>query len=101
MKKLDLILEKGDPKAAPPPGKPPPPEPAGPPGTVNVASRGGFCSNVSVGGRSVGPTPVAGISVPPGPVSIVCTTSDGRKIGSGAQVKSGATSRVTITIPPK
>lgn len=101
-KKLDLILEKGDASklgtgTAPPP---PPPPADGPPGTVNVASRGGFCSNVIVGGRSVGPSPVAGISVPAGPVSIVCKTGDGRTIGSGAQVKSGQTSRVTITIPP-
>ena len=100
-KKLDLILEKGDAsKLGPGPTPAPPPKPDGPPGTVNVASRGGFCSNVVVGGRSVGPTPVAGISVPPGPVSIVCKTGDGRTIGSGAQVKSGQTSRVTITIPP-
>lgn len=101
-KKLDLILEKGDAsKLGPGTTPPPPPPPAdGPPGTLNVASRGGFCSNVVVGGRSVGPTPVAGISVPAGPVSIVCKTGDGRTIGSGAQVKSGQTSRVTITIPP-
>jgi eukaryotic-like serine/threonine-protein kinase len=101
-KKFNLVLEKGDPKSPPPSGTtPPPPEPAGPPGSVNVASSGGYCANVSVGGRSVGPTPVAGISVPAGPVSIVCTTADGRRIGSGAQVKSGQTSRVTIPIPPK
>ena len=105
-KKIELVLEKGDPSKVPPPSTPgpapppPAPEPKGPPGTVNVASTGGFCSNVIVGGRSVGPTPVAGISVPEGPVSIVCKTSDGRTIGSGASVKSGQTSRVTITIPP-
>ena len=84
---------------------PPPPEPvtppvdAGPPGTVNVNSRGGFCSNVIIGGRSVGPTPVAGVSVKPGPVSILCKLADGRTIGSGAMVKSGQVARVTITIP--
>jgi hypothetical protein len=66
-----------------------------------VASRGGYCTNVVVGGRSVGPTPVAGISVPAGPVGISCRTADGRTIGSGTVVKNGEVSRVTITIPPK
>jgi serine/threonine-protein kinase len=68
-------------------------------GTVNVASRGGFCQNTIVGGKSVGPTPVAGIAVPAGPVSIVCKLADGRSVPSGAVVKDGQTARVTIQIP--
>ncbi|MEM1034564.1 MAG: serine/threonine-protein kinase [Myxococcota bacterium] len=93
---LDIQLVPGSASAASP--KPAPD--VGPPGVLNVASRGGFCSNVLVNGRSVGPTPVAGISVKPGPCSIVCKTSDGRSIPSGASIKSGQTSRVTVSIPP-
>jgi serine/threonine-protein kinase len=70
-------------------------------GTVNVASKGGFCDNVIIAGRSVGPTPVAGISVPAGPVSIVCKLGDGRTVSSGTVVQDGQTARVTIPIPPK
>jgi serine/threonine-protein kinase len=102
-KKLVVMLQRGDPKAAEPKdkkGKDDKPESGGT-GTVNVASRGGYCTNVVVGGRSVGPTPVAGISVPAGPVGISCRTADGRTIGSGTVVKNGEVSRVTITIPPK
>ena len=104
-KNFDVVLKKGDPTAfnKKDDGKvePPKPEPAndGPPGSVSVASKGGFCTNVIVNGQSVGPTPVAGISVKPGPVSIVCKTADGRTVGSGTVVKSGQTSRVTVTIP--
>jgi len=100
--KLKVSLQKGDPsKLANSHKQPPKEEPKndGPPGTLNVASRGGFCSNVLVNGRSVGPTPVAGIPVKPGPCSIVCKTGDGRSIPSGAAIKSGQTARVTISIP--
>jgi eukaryotic-like serine/threonine-protein kinase len=104
-KNFDVILKKGDPTALnkKDDGKVEPPKPDsgsdGAPGSVSVASKGGFCTNVIVGGQSVGPTPVAGISVKPGPVSIVCKTADGRSVGSGTVVKSGQTARVTITIP--
>lgn len=103
-KKVTVVLKKGDPTAAAspgpqPPSKPEPEEPKGPPGNVAVNSRGGFCTNVTVAGRSAGPTPAMVSGVGPGPVSIVCKTSDGRTIGSGANVQSGQTARVTITIP--
>jgi hypothetical protein len=104
-KTIDVVLKRGDPSLGklPDGGKVEPPKPDsasdGPPGTVNVASKGGFCANVIVGGQSVGPTPVAGVSVKPGPVSIVCKLPDGRSVGSGTVVESGQTSRVTITIP--
>ncbi len=99
---LKVTLQKGDPSKFAKSDQPPPkaePKDDGPPGTLNVASRGGFCTNVLVNGRSVGPTPVAGIPVKPGPCSIVCKTGDGRSIPSGASIKSGQTARVTISIP--
>jgi serine/threonine-protein kinase len=91
-KTIDLDLKKAKPGGG---GKPK----AKGSGTVNVASRGGFCQNTIVAGKSVGPTPVAGIAVPAGPVSIVCKTADGRSVPSGAMVKDGQTARVTIQIP--
>lgn len=96
-KHLKAILRKGDPTKTKP-GSGATSEPEGN-GMVSVSSRGGFCSNVTVGGKSVGPTPVANIPVKAGPVSIVCTTADGRKIASGANVQPDGVARVTITIP--
>jgi len=96
--KLEVTLQKGDPSKMSVSPKSEPKD-DGPPGTLNIASRGGFCANVLVNGRSVGPTPVAGIPVKPGPCSIVCKTGDGRSIPSGAAIKSGQTARVTISIP--
>jgi serine/threonine-protein kinase len=103
-KTISVTLKKGEATQAPTPTptekpQPPPPEDKGPPGSVAVNSRGGFCSNVVVAGRSAGPTPALVSGVGPGPVSITCKTSDGRVIGSGATVVSGQTARVTITIP--
>jgi eukaryotic-like serine/threonine-protein kinase len=101
-KQVSITLKKGEPQPIAQPGKPEPPppeEPKGPPGSVAVNSRGGFCSNVVVAGRSAGPTPALVSGVGPGPVSISCKTSDGRVIGSGATVVSGQTARVTIVIP--
>ncbi len=98
-KRVEVVLPKlgGGPAG----GKQKTPAKAGGRGTVNVASRGGYCSNVIIGGRSVGPSPVAGVSVPAGPVGIVCKLPDGRSIGSGTVVKDGKTARVTIRIPKK
>jgi hypothetical protein len=64
-----------------------------------VNSRGGFCQNVTVGGRSAGPTPAVVSGVPAGPVGISCKLADGRNVGSGTTVKANETARVTITIP--
>ncbi len=100
-KKFTIVLRKGQAKPVGDKPKPAPEEPKGPPGNVAVNSRGGFCSNVTVGGRAAGPTPAMVSGVAPGPVSIVCKTSDGRTIGSGATVVSGQTARVTISIPKK
>lgn len=97
-RKLDILLVKGeapDPKQG---GDPQPKEETKGTGTVNVASRGGFCASTIVAGRNVGPTPVAGIQVPAGPVSIICKTADGKTVGSGTTVQPGQTARVTITI---
>ncbi|MBW2453226.1 MAG: serine/threonine protein kinase [Deltaproteobacteria bacterium] len=79
-------------------GDDPPQKPKGT-GMVSVASRGGFCSNVIIGGKSVGPTPTPPTRVPAGPVGITCKLADGRSVGSGTKVEANKTSRVTITIP--
>lgn len=97
----DIMLVKADPSAPIGIGEPPPPpEPKGS-GTLSVNSRGGFCTNVTAGGRSLGPTPTPPTTLPAGSVGITCTTGDGRKIRSGAVIKADGKSRVTISIPKK
>ncbi len=101
-KEIDIKLVKGAPTSAGTQtgGDDPPPKPKGT-GMVSVASRGGFCSNVIIGGRSVGPTPTPPTPVPAGPVGITCKLADGRSVGSGTKVEANKTSRVTISIPKK
>jgi eukaryotic-like serine/threonine-protein kinase len=79
-------------------------EPAAPPkpqgrGTVRISSTGGYCASTIVNGRNVGPTPVAGVSVKAGPVSVLCRTSDGRTVGSGGRVTANKSARITVRIP--
>lgn len=71
---------------------------AGGSGFVNVNSRGGYCTSTTVNGKSVGPTPVAGVSVKAGPVSVVCKTADGKTVSGGGVVKDGETARISVTI---
>jgi len=99
-KKLDIKLVKGPATSSggAAGGDDPPKKPTGT-GMVSVASRGGFCSNVIIGGKSVGPTPTPPTPVPAGPVGITCKLADGRSVGSGTKVEPNKTSRVTITIP--
>jgi serine/threonine protein kinase len=102
-KTIDITLRKGDPRKAITGGgskdtEKPKPKATGS-GTVMVNSRGGFCTNVTVGGRSAGPTPAVVSGVPAGPVGISCKLADGRSVGSGTTVKDGQTARVTISIP--
>ena len=107
-----FVAKKGEPKvieatlskaqdepaaAAQATSEPEPPKPKGN-GKVNVAARGGYCSNVTIYGRSVGPSPVAGIVVPEGFASVSCRTADGKTLRSGAQVRVGETTRVSFTI---
>ncbi len=96
-KTIDIKLVKGSP-ATKPTGGDQPKKPKGT-GMVSVASRGGFCSNVIIGGKSVGPTPTPPTPVPAGPVGITCKLADGRSVGSGTTVEPGKTKRVSITIP--
>ena len=98
-KKLNIVLKKGAPAVAGP--KPKPKKVEGPPGTVRVNSRGGFCTSTIVGGKSGGPTPTVVSGVGPGPVSIICKTADGRTVGGGANVPPGGNASTTITIPKK
>ena len=77
----------------------PPPSATAPKATGNlaVAAKGGYC-NVSVNGRGFGPTPVAGIVLPEGPVSVSCKTPDGKTLASGAQIVAGQTARVSFNL---
>ncbi|MBM4357796.1 MAG: serine/threonine protein kinase [Deltaproteobacteria bacterium] len=75
-----------------------PPPPSGGRGTVNVNSRGGYCASTTVNGKNVGPTPVAGVSVTAGPVSVVCKTADGKTFSGGGMVKDGETARISVSI---
>jgi len=101
-KKLVVKLKKGDPsaKSTGPATTTKPPPPKGK-GTVSVASSGGYCASTLVNGRNVGPTPVAGISVNAGPVSVVCKTADGRTVGGGGRVEPGKNARIRVRIPKK
>src|SRR5205823_14279297 len=80
-KTVSIRMKKGDisakaTEAGSAAGAPSPP-PAGGHGTVNVASSGGYCASTIVNGKNLGPTPVAGVSVNAGPVSVICKTADG------------------------
>jgi serine/threonine-protein kinase len=99
-KTIEVKLKKGEVAKPSDSGTPPPPPPpTGGTGTVNVASRGGYCASTIVNGKNVGPTPVAGVSVNAGPVSVICKTADGKTVTGGGSVKDGETARISITIP--
>ncbi len=96
-KSFEVVLKQGEP---PKPGSPQPAgKPEGPPGTVRVNSKGGFCASTIVGGKNGGPTPAVVSGVGPGPVSILCKTADGRTAGGGANVPPGGTVSTTVVIP--
>lgn len=98
-KAVDVKLKKGEPSSAKPAESGAPSvASAGGRGTVNVASRGGYCASTLVNGKNVGPTPVAGVSVNAGPVSVVCKTADGKTFMGGGSVKDGETARISVSI---
>jgi serine/threonine-protein kinase len=99
-KVVKIFLKKGDPttKAAESASAASAPPTGGGSGTVNVNSKGGYCASTLVNGKNVGPTPVAGISVNAGPVSVVCKTADGKTVMGGGMVKAGETARISVTI---
>jgi serine/threonine protein kinase len=102
VKKLEILLKKGSlPAGGGKKKKKAEPVAKGPPGTVRINSRGGFCASTIVNGRNFGPTPTVASGVGPGPVSILCKTGDGRTAGGGANVPSGGSTSVTISIPKK
>ncbi|MBM4374395.1 MAG: serine/threonine protein kinase [Deltaproteobacteria bacterium] len=99
-KTVKVQLKKGDPnaKAAESATAASSPPTGGGTGTVNVNSKGGYCASTLVNGKNVGPTPVAGISVNAGPVSVVCKTGEGKTVMGGGMVKAGETARISVTI---
>ena len=66
-------------------------------GKLNVGSRGGFC-NVSVGGRSYGPTPVGGIVLPAGPHRVQCKPDSGPARAIGVTIEPDQTARVSFDL---
>ena len=66
-------------------------------GKLNVGSRGGYC-NVTVGGRSYGPTPVGGIVLPAGSHVVGCKPSDGPAKSMSVTISPDKTSRVSFNL---
>jgi len=84
--------------AEPPPSATPPPDPPKTgSGKLNVASRGGFC-NVSVDGKSYGPTPVGGIVLPAGNHSVTCKPDSGAIKTSGVRIEPDQTARISFDL---
>jgi hypothetical protein len=73
------------------------PNPSGPPGSIRVGSSP-WC-NVSIDGRSVGQTPVAGFSAAPGPHTVTCVNPElGLRARRRVQVISGQSARVRFNL---
>jgi serine/threonine-protein kinase len=70
---------------------------AGGPAKVRVGAKGGYCSNVTVNGASVGPTP-AEAQVTAGTVRVSCTTDSGKTLSQAVQVQAGETARVSFKV---
>lgn len=73
-----------------------PPAPVGN-GKLNVGSRGGFC-NVSVAGRSYGPTPVGGIVLPAGNYVVGCKPTTGPSQSMSVTITPDKTSRISFSL---
>ena len=71
----------------------------GPPGLLNVSAAGGWCE-LTVDGTALGPTPVAGISLPAGKHALVCTPAEGAAVRAVVDVPSGGTVRHKFTLTP-
>ncbi len=104
-KKLTIHLDRKDetkggdgPKKKEPAAKDdaPPPPVAGK-GKLNVGSRGGYC-NVSVGGRSYGPTPVGGIVLPAGNHVVGCKPENGPGKSMSVTIRPDKTSRISFNL---
>lgn len=102
----DTDTGKGDPVVAeaktaqtaepPSPAQPPEPPKTGS-GKLNVASRGGFC-NVSVDGKSYGPTPIGGIVLAAGNHSVTCKPESGSAKASGVRIEPEQTARISFDL---
>ncbi|MBI5532105.1 MAG: serine/threonine protein kinase [Deltaproteobacteria bacterium] len=96
-KSLTFTLEKEKPGAKKEePSEPEPPKATGS-GKLNVGSRGGYCT-VSVDGRTYGPTPVGGISLPAGNHRVTCRTEAGKTLSQGVKIDADQTARVSFSI---
>jgi serine/threonine-protein kinase len=118
-KHFDVALTHGDPAkvadrsargaAVPAPGAPPgaqapAPAPAAPAvaggtGKLNVSARGGWC-NVTIDGTAHGPTPIAGVVLPAGSHSLVCTPEGGKPLSASVHVDPDSTARYSFPIAP-
>lgn len=66
-------------------------------GKLNVGSRGGYC-NVTVGGRSYGPTPVGGIVLPAGSHVVGCKPADGPAKSMSVTISPDKTARISFNL---
>jgi eukaryotic-like serine/threonine-protein kinase len=96
-------LQKADPSAAAPASTPKDEKSAAPASggaaKVRVNAKGGYCTNVTVNGASVGPTPTQA-AVKSGAVRVGCKTSGGKTLHQVVQVGAGDTGRVTFHVEP-
>jgi serine/threonine-protein kinase len=68
-------------------------------GKLNVSARGGWC-NVTIDGTPRGPTPIAGIVLPAGAHSVVCTPEGGKAMNASVRVEADSTARYAFSISP-
>ena len=73
-----------------------PPSPQGN-GKLNVGASGGWC-NVTVDGKAVGATPVAGIELSAGPHRLTCTTAEGKAQSASVVVPTDGVARYKFTL---
>ena len=53
---------------------------------------------MSVDGRTYGPTPVGGISLPAGNHRVTCRTDGGKTLSQGVKIEADQTARVSFSI---
>jgi serine/threonine-protein kinase len=83
--------------AAPAKGEDRPAPAAGGPAKVRVGAKGGFCTNVTVNGASLGPTPTEA-QVNAGSARVSCKTGSGQTLQQVVQVQAGETARVSFKV---
>ncbi len=68
-------------------------------GKLNVSAHGGWC-NVTVDGAPRGPTPIAGIVLPAGSHTVLCTPEGGKALSASVRVEPDSTARYAFSLGP-